>query len=55
MKVRASIFLSLLVFAATSYSQETSTWQTIQQQILDRQCVSCHTEGLYLPGNPGWC
>lgn len=53
MKVRASFFLSLLVFAATSYSQETSTWQTIQQQILDRQCVSCHTEGMYFARQSG--
>jgi hypothetical protein len=39
--------LILPVCAAAAFAQELSTWQTIQKQILDQQCVSCHTAGTY--------
>lgn len=53
MKSRVAYSRILLVCVATAYGQETSTWQTIQQQILDRQCVSCHTEGTYFARQSG--
>ena len=52
MIIRAPFCLILLISTAV-YGQETSTWQTIQQQILNRQCVSCHTEGMYFARQSG--
>jgi len=46
-------FVFFIVFAATAIAQEASTWQTIQKQILDRQCVSCHTAGTYFARQSG--
>ncbi len=32
-------------FLNPSQAQQTSTWQKIQQDIFDRNCISCHSEG----------
>jgi len=46
MKLKSPLYLILFV-AFAAFAQEISTWQTVQKQIFDRQCISCHTAGTY--------
>lgn len=50
-KVVAAVLFTLTSHA--TLAQETSTWQAIQQQIFDRQCISCHATGTYFARQSG--
>ncbi|MDZ7359225.1 MAG: T9SS type A sorting domain-containing protein [candidate division KSB1 bacterium] len=54
MPVKSSLFSTLFfLFTAGVLAQELSTWQTIQQQIFDRNCTSCHRAGTYFARQSG--
>jgi len=54
MQAKSSLcFMLSAIFAAAVLAQEPSTWQTIQQQIFDRNCISCHAAGTYFARQSG--
>jgi hypothetical protein len=48
-----SFFILFVAFSVAALAQESSTWQTIQKQILDRNCISCHAAGTYFARQSG--
>jgi len=53
MKAKSFAAIILVGIAQTTPAQDPSTWQTIQQQILDRNCTSCHAAGTYFARQSG--
>lgn len=44
-----SVLYCCLFFSYVSVQAQPSTWQTVQQRILDRHCIGCHAAGGYPP------
>ena len=49
MQKRNFVLAGLLFFSARSFAQQPSTWQSVQQRILNRHCIGCHAVGGYPP------
>jgi hypothetical protein len=53
MQARSLLPLFVAIGAYTAFAQEPSTWQTIQTQIFNQQCTSCHAAGTYFAQQSG--
>jgi hypothetical protein len=49
MTTRSTTLAVLFALCSTAFAQPPSTWQTVQQRVLNRQCISCHAIGGYPP------